>query len=110
MALPKRRTRWKSEDFLRRNRLFTVHNWARVPKKNRVTSASEAMPALALPVDLLDVVVHRHTQALTALGAAASEHILSAAGCHAGAEAVNTHTTSDFGLVRSFWHVFPLLD
>ena len=26
MALPKRRTRWKSEDFFRRNLLFTNHN------------------------------------------------------------------------------------
>lgn len=105
MALPKRRTRWKSEDFFRRNRLFTDHKSA---QKNPC-ALFRLRASLAVPVCLFDVVIHPHTEPLAAFGAAALEYVSPAAAGHPGAETVYTDTAAFLWLVCSLWHCFPLL-
>ena len=59
---------------------------------------------LALPVDLLDVLVHLGGQAMTTFLAAALEHFAPTLGGHASAESVNARPTANFRLIGSFWH------
>lgn len=102
MALPKRRTRWKSEDFFRRNLLFTNHN--------SIQDGSGVQAALlarsAVPVGLLDVVIHPHAERFAAFCAASLEHVAASAGGHAGPESVDTDAASFFRLVCSLRHFF----
>jgi hypothetical protein len=59
---------------------------------------------LALPVDLLDVLVHAHRQPMPTLGAAAFEH-LPPIGCgHTRTKAMDAQTTTDFRLIRTLGH------
>ena len=63
---------------------------------------------LAVPVGLLDVVVHPNTKRFAAFSAASLQHVSAAPGGHAGPESVHTDAASYFGLVCSFYHLFPL--
>lgn len=60
---------------------------------------------LALPVNLLDVIIHLVRQLLAALLAAVLYDISSTAGFHSGAEAMLTSTTALLWLICSFGHV-----
>jgi hypothetical protein len=71
------------------------------------TSLSEA--GLAIPVYSFDVIVHAGGQLVAAFGAASFDYIAASAGFHAGAEPVNTHSTSNFRLVCSFRHLISSL-
>jgi hypothetical protein len=102
MALPDCRTRWKSEDFFRRNRLFTDHKSHRIHPGHR--SPSEWL--FAVPVSFLGVIVHPHAEHFAALRSATFQDISSAAGRHPGAEAMHAHAASFLGLVRSLWHFY----
>lgn len=60
---------------------------------------------LTVPVGVLDVIVLRHGQAITSLGATALENPASVWGCHAGTKTVNAQTAADFRLVCTLGHV-----
>lgn len=59
---------------------------------------------LALPVDLLDVLVHAHRQPMPALGAAAFEHFPPIGCGHARTKAMDAQTTADFRLICTLGH------
>src|SRR5690606_38720701 len=64
---------------------------------------------VALPVDLLDVVVHRRREHLTALRAARLEHLAPNARAVALAKSVHANPTTFLRLVGTLWHDrFPL--
>jgi hypothetical protein len=64
----------------------------------------------ALPVDFLNVVVHRHRQAMATFCPAAFEHFTTVGGRHASAKAVHAHPATNLGLVSSFGHPLSLSD
>jgi hypothetical protein len=68
-----------------------------------------AVIGLALPVDLLDVVIDARGQAIATLQAAALEDVTATTGRHALPETVNAHSAADFGLVSSLWHGYFFL-
>jgi len=68
-----------------------------------------AVVGLALPVDLLDVVIHTRGQAIAALQAAAFEDITATTGRHTLPETVHAHSAADLGLVSSLWHGYFFL-
>jgi hypothetical protein len=60
---------------------------------------------IALPVNLLDVVVHLGRQDLTAPGAARFEHPPPILGLHTLAETMDAHAAAFLRLIGTFWHV-----
>ncbi len=74
-----------------------IHSIATIPGKRR----------LGLPVDALDVVVHLDGQAMASLQAAALQHQPTAPRRHAGAEAMPSQATANFGLISPFRHRTP---
>jgi hypothetical protein len=61
---------------------------------------------LALPVDLLDVLVHLLCQIVAAFQASTLEDITATLRGHAFAETVDASPTTNFWLIRSFWHYY----
>jgi len=84
--LPWRRTRIKSADCVRRNSRFT------------------GFGELTVPVGLFDVIVHAHGELMAAFRPTAFKDVPPPSGRHPAAEPVHPQTTSDLGLVCSFWH------
>jgi hypothetical protein len=64
---------------------------------------------LALPVDLLDVIIHAHSQPAASLCAAVFDYFSAALGGHARPETMSANPVTFFWLVRSLWHFFFLL-
>ena len=87
---------------VRRNFLFTYrYSFPSAGEREETSIQSE----LALPVDLLTVVVHQNRKKMAAFGAAAFDHISATSGGHSFSEPMDTHPTAYLGLVGSFRHV-----
>jgi hypothetical protein len=72
-------------------------------------SCPHPLHELALPVNLLDVIVHLGGQMMSTLQAATFEDFAATGCCHALPEAMDAHPATDFWLVCSFGHVIFFL-
>jgi hypothetical protein len=97
---PNRRTRFTSADLFSLNLVFTCrlanHGYGFWVQRS------------SLPVDLFDVVVLSHGQAVTTSEPSGFQYFPPAGGSHAVSKAMHANTTADFGLVSSLRHLLFL--